>query len=119
MSDAPLRGKVVWYELLTTDMKAAESFCKAVVGWTTTPFEGNPIEYDILTAPDGDQIGGVMTLPDGMNVPPHWVMYIGVDTLEDAVAAVERLGGSAMSPVIEVPEVGRMRTMLDPQRAMF
>jgi predicted enzyme related to lactoylglutathione lyase len=115
----PLRGKVVWYELLTTDMKAAESFYTAVVGWTMTPFEGNPIPYDIVSAPDGKQIGGVMTLPDGMNVPPHWVMYIGVDNLEDAVANIERLGGSAMSPLIEVPEVGRMRTMLDPQKAMF
>jgi predicted enzyme related to lactoylglutathione lyase len=115
----PLRGKLVWYEHLTTDMKAAESFYNAVVGWDVSPFEANPIPYDILTAPDGEQIGGVMTLPDGMNVPPHWVMYVGVDKLEDAVADIERHGGSAMSPVIEVPEVGRIRTMLDPQKAMF
>jgi uncharacterized protein len=119
MADLPLLGKVVWYELLTTDMKAADSFYKTVVGWTVKPFEENPIPYDLLTAPDGEQIGGVMTLPDGMNVPPHWVMYVGVDKLEDAVASIERHGGSAMSPVIDVPEVGRLRTMLDPQKAMF
>ncbi len=32
---------------------------------------------------------------------------------------VEKLGGSSLSPVIEVPEVGLMRTMKDPQGAMF
>src|SRR4026207_1497642 len=46
-------------------------------------------------------------------------MLAGVPRLEEAVAAVERLGGSWMSPVIEVPTVGRMRTMKDPQGAMF
>jgi predicted enzyme related to lactoylglutathione lyase len=32
---------------------------------------------------------------------------------------MERLGGSALSPVIDIPSVGRMRTMRDPQGAAF
>jgi hypothetical protein len=60
-----------------------------------------------------------MTIPPGMNFPPHWGMYVGVDKLEDGVAQIERLSGSALSPVIEVPTVGRMRTMKDPQGAVF
>ena len=44
-------------------------------------------------------------------------MYVGVPKLEEAVAHVERMGGSALSPVIDVPNVGRMRTMKDPQGA--
>ena len=35
------------------------------------------------------------------------------------MAKIERLGGKSLSPVIEVPDVGRLRTMLDPQGAMF
>jgi predicted enzyme related to lactoylglutathione lyase len=62
---------------------------------------------------------GVMAIPAGMNFPPHWGMYVAVDKLEDAVAQIEKLGGSALSPVIEVPNIGRMRTMLDPQKAAF
>ena len=54
-----------------------------------------------------------------MNVPPHWVMYIGATGLEDAVSTIERLGGTSLSPVIDVPTVGRIRTMHDPQGAMF
>ena len=40
MADSIL-GRFLWYELLTSDMKAAEQFYKPVVGWTVTPFEGN------------------------------------------------------------------------------
>jgi len=115
----PILGRMLWYELLTSDMKAAEKFYTTVVGWTVTPFEGAPTPYDMWTRAGGVPVGGVMTIPEGMNFPPHWEMYVGVPKLEDTVSKIERLGGSALSPVIEVPTVGRMRTMKDPQGAVF
>ena len=39
--------------------------------------------------------------------------------LEDAVAHIKRLGGSELSPVIDVPTVGRMQMLKDPQGAAF
>ena len=39
-SKSTLLGRPVWYELMTTDMQAAEAFYTAVVGWTTEPFAG-------------------------------------------------------------------------------
>jgi len=120
MSDTQLLGRPVWCELLTTDVKAAEAFYTAVVGWTVAPFEGSlPDAYDILKRPDGAGMGGVMKIPEGMNFPPHWVMYLGVPGLDDAVAHVKRLGGSTLSEVIEVPHVGRLQVLTDPQGAMF
>jgi predicted enzyme related to lactoylglutathione lyase len=100
-------------------MKAAEEFYTKVVGWTVVPFEGAPEPYDMWARADGTPVGGVMKIPQGMNFPPHWGMYVGVPNLEEGVAHIERLGGKALSPVIEVPSVGRMRTMLDPQGAAF
>jgi predicted enzyme related to lactoylglutathione lyase len=64
-------------------------------------------------------IGGAMTIAAGMNFPPFWGMYVGVPQLEEAIARIEALGGSTLSPVIEIPDVGRMRTMKDPQGAVF
>jgi predicted enzyme related to lactoylglutathione lyase len=119
MSDPAVRGRPLWYELLTADMKAAEDFYTKVVGWRVTPFAGAATPYDVWSTADGTQVGGVMPIPEGMGWPPHWVMYVGVPALGDAVRQIERLGGRALSPVIDVPEVGRMRTMLDPQGAMF
>jgi uncharacterized protein len=119
MADTSRAGRVTWYELLTTDMKGAETFYTAVVGWTVAPFTGSPQPYDMWMRDGNAPIGGVMTIPEGMNFPPHWGMYIDVPNLENAVAQIERLGGSALSPVIEVPTVGRLRTMKDPQGALF
>jgi predicted enzyme related to lactoylglutathione lyase len=119
MADSSLLGRVLWYELLTNDMKAAEKFYAAVVGWTVTPFVGTAGPYDMWTREGNVSIGGVMTIPQGMQFPPHWGMYVGVPRLEDAVTQVERAGGSALSRVIDVPAVGRMRTMKDPQGASF
>ena len=119
MTDETLLGRIVWYELLTTDMKAAEAFYTAVVGWSTTPFEGAGQPYDMFNKADGSPVAGVMHIPAGMNFPPHWEMYVGVPVLEDAVARIEQHGGSALSEVIEVPGIGRMRTMRDPQGAVF
>jgi predicted enzyme related to lactoylglutathione lyase len=119
MTDTSRLGRIVWYELLTTDMKAAEQFYTAVMGWTVKPFRGAPEPYDVVARPDGGDVGGVMTIPAGMNVPPHWEMYLAVNNLDETIARIERLGGSGLSPVIEVPSVGRLRTMQDPQGAVF
>ena len=40
-----LLGRPLWYELMTTDMKAAETFYRSVVGWKSAPFEGTPEPY--------------------------------------------------------------------------
>ena len=119
MADTALRGRILWYELLTTDMKAAEKFYTAVLGWTVMPFEGAPEPYDMFARGGDTPVAGVMNIPQGMGFPPFWGMYVGVPKLEDGVAQVEKLGGSAMSPVIDVPGVGRMRGMTDPQGAYF
>jgi len=120
MSDPQLLGRPVWSELLTTDVKAAEAFYTSVVGWTAAPFDSAPdTTYDVLKRPDGAGVAGVMPIPAGMNVPPHWVMYLGVPSLDKTAEQIKRLGGSTLSEVIEVPTVGRLQAMKDPQGAMF
>src|SRR6185503_3389272 len=92
MADASVLGRVLWYELLTTDMKAAEKFYTTVVGWTVAPFPGSPQPYDVFSRAENANVGGVMTIPQGMNFPPHWQMYVGVDNLDDAIGHIERQG---------------------------
>jgi predicted enzyme related to lactoylglutathione lyase len=118
MADS-VRGQILWYELLTTDMKAAEAFYSKVVGWTVAPFSTSPQAYDMFMRTAEAPAAGVMNIPEGMPFPPHWEMYVGVDKLEDAVAHIERLGGKGLGPLIDIPTIGRMRTMMDPQSAVF
>jgi predicted enzyme related to lactoylglutathione lyase len=116
---SPLLGRPVWYELMTTDMPAAEKFYKNVVGWTSAPFEASPTPYTVFKRSGEVQAAGLMKQPEGMNMPPFWAMYVAVPKLEDAVAHIKRLGGSELSPVIDVPTIGRLQMMRDPQGAAF
>lgn len=119
MADASVLGRVLWYELLTTGVDDAIAFYSKIIGWTTTPFAGSPQPYHLWMRGDHAPVGGVMAIPPGMNFPPHWGMFVGVPRLEDGVARVVALGGSTLSDVIDIPTVGRMRTMKDPQGALF
>src|SRR5262249_44205154 len=64
-------------------------------------------------------VAGVMTKPDEVKAPPFWAMYVGVPKIEDAASNIKRLGGSAHTEVIDIPTVGRIQMMMDPQRAGF
>lgn len=114
-----LLGRPVWYELMTTDMAAAETFYRNVVGWTSAPFDQSPAPYTVFNRSGQAQVAGLMKKPEDMKAPPFWAMYVAVPKLEDAVAHIRRLGGRDVSPVIEVPTVGRMQMMSDPQGAAF
>ena|SRR5687767_5992992 len=116
---SPLLGRPLWYELMTTDATAAEKFYRAVVGWTSAPFEGSPEPYTMFKKSGDVPVAGLMPKPADLDAPPFWAMYVGVPKLEDAAAHITRLGGRSCSPVIDVPTVGRMQMMTDPQGAAF
>ena len=119
VATSTLLGRPLWYELMTSDMKAAESFYRAVVGWGTSSFDGAGQPYTMFNRSGDTSIGGVMKTPDEMKTPPFWSMYIGVPKLEETAAHIKRLGGQAHTEVISIPDVGRMQMMADPQGAMF
>ena len=116
---AQILGRHVWSELMTTDVKGAEGFYTKVVGWTAEPFANSPTPYIQFKRAGGAGAAGLMERPQGMNMPPFWSMYIAVPNLDEAVKNVKRLGGSELSEVIDVPTIGRMQMLKDPQGAAF
>lgn len=119
VATSTLLGRPLWYELMTTDMNAAEAFYKNVVGWTAAAFPGSPEPYTLLRRSGDLPVAGVMPKPKEIEGPPFWSMYVGVPNLEKAAAHISRLGGKECSPVIDVPTIGRMQMMSDPQGAAF
>jgi uncharacterized protein len=119
VATATLLGRPLWYELRTTDMKAAEAFYRDVVGWKTSPFDGTGQPYTMFKRSGDLSTAGVMTKPPEVKAPPFWAMYIGVPKLEEAASKITRLGGKAHTEVIDIPTVGRMQMFMDPQGAAF
>lgn len=116
---AAVLGRPMWFELMTPDLDAAVAFYTKVVGWTSAPFEGSPQPYVMFHRTGGMPAAGVFKTPAEVQQPPFWAMYIGVPDLESAAARIQELGGSRHTDVIDVPGVGRMQLMADPQGAVF
>jgi uncharacterized protein len=117
-----LQGSWVWYELMTTDPEGAKAFYETVVGWQMTTGHGDTDDYGFLTAPDGNMVGGMLRLTEEMCVhgaKPTWLGYIGVEDVDDMVAAIETKGGKAPMPAREVEMAGRIAMVADPGGAPF
>lgn len=115
-------GKFVWYELMTTDTKAAEEFYDDVVGWTSED-SGMPGAGYTLFKTDGDvRVAGLMTMPEGalkMNAPPAWLGYIGVDDVDASAKQLKELGGTVHREPDDIPNIGRFAIVTDPHGAVF
>jgi predicted enzyme related to lactoylglutathione lyase len=116
---ATVLGRHVWSELMAVDVKRAEAFYVNVIGWSSAPFPHAPNPYIQFKRSDGTAVAGLMERPKDMNMRPFWAMYIAVPDFDEAVADVTRHFGSEMSGVIDIPTVGRIQMLKDPQGAPF
>jgi len=111
-------GRLVWYELLTSDVNGAIAFYTEVIGWKTQAWEtGN---YTMWAGAQGP-LGGVTQLPDQakqMGAPPYWQANVQVANLDTAVAKVKELGGKILVEE-DVPTIGRFAVIADPQGAVI
>ena len=54
-----------------------------------------------------------------MRCPPHWSIYFAVADLDASIGKAKDLGGQEVMPPMEVPDVGRLVFLQDPQGAYF
>ena len=114
-------GSFVWYELLANDETVATAFYPRVLGWTTEPFKTAPGQPPYTVWKNGSQgIGGLMTLPTearAAGAPSYWLGYVHVADTDKSLAQAKSLGASIQMGPIDIPEVGRMAVIADPQGA--
>jgi hypothetical protein len=116
-----MHGKFVWYELMTTDTKAAEAFYKDVVGWSVRDAGMPGMDYTLFSAGE-HQVAGLMTMPEGaleMKVPPAWLGYVGVDDVDAAAEKLRAGGGTVHRAPEDIPNIGRFAIVTDPHGAAF
>ncbi len=112
-------GVFVWDELSTTDVEAAKQFYGQVVGWTTSDMDmGETGVYTIFSS-GAVQRAGCMTLPEGVEAPPHWLTYLATDDVDASLAKAEELGASKLIGPIDVPGIGRLGVVADRTGAVF
>lgn len=107
-------GQIGWNELTTSDAPGALRFYTALFGWTTEAFEGTGHDYTMVCH-EGKAFGGVMATPPGG--PTQWLNYVIVDDVDATVAKSASLGGKTCLEPTDIPKVGRIAVIQDPQGA--
>jgi uncharacterized protein len=117
-----LQGSFIWYELMTSDTKAAESFYKAVMGWDAADSGMPGIDGYTLFSAGEFRVAGLMALPDSakaMGAGPFWLGYIAVADVDAAADALKNAGGKVFRAPDDIPGVGRFAVVTDPHGAVF
>ena len=117
-------GSMQWCELMTPDSDAAAAFFRRLLHLHT----------DVMEMPDGSsnyivhtQDGPVMSISalGGLSDElierlggPTWVVYFNVDNVDAAAGRAVNHGGELPDPPWDVPGIGRMAWIYDPQGAL-
>lgn len=118
--EQPKHG-VIWYELLTVHLDAALQFYRAVLGWTSADSGTPGMDYRQLRMGD-EFIGGAMEIPSDAaahGMRPWWLPYFHVDDVKESLARIKAGGGAVHMPSMQIPGVGTLAMVSDPQGATF
>ncbi len=118
--DSSKEGEFCWNELLTTDSAAAFDFYAKIFGWKITKeFEMGPKgTYRFFAAGEKD-VGGLMTIPSDMPMPPSWVYYVETQDLDATLGRATKRGAKVVNGPQDVPGGGKIAQLVDPQGAAF
>jgi len=107
-------GAFSWAELLTGDPAQAADFYSALFGWSIEAMDMPMGKYYVAKLGDVPVAGMAATAEAAA---PSWGVYVTVADVEQTVAQCVALGATVLLPIHEVPHVGRMACIRDPQGA--
>jgi predicted enzyme related to lactoylglutathione lyase len=116
------RGTFIWYDVMTTDAKAAAKFYSDVIGWSAQehPMADGGIYTVFSKGPV--MVAGLMAIPEPMRaegVQPCWSGYVATDDVDADAARVTAAGGAIKRPPADIPNIGRFAVVADPGGAVF
>ncbi len=115
-------GSFCWIGLATTDQKAAKGFYGSLFGWAVNDFAVGPNEFITFFKLDGRDVGEAYTLraeQRSQGAPPHWMIYIAVESADAAASKAGQLGGKVLAPPFDIFDAARVAVVQDPSGAVF
>ena len=111
-------GKVVWMQLVTPDLQAAQRFYGALFGWT---FEVRRPGVYAIAQQGGEPVAGLLQARGGTAATGSragWLTFLSVHDVAHSVQSVQSQGGRLLSAPHRYPR-GEMALCVDPQGAAF
>ena len=87
---------VAWFEITGPDAKRLHDYYGALFGWSMEVMD----DYGVVAAAERGIGGGIGRSQDGAG---RLTFYVEVDDVAAALARAQELGGSVVSPPVEVP----------------
>lgn len=112
-------GVFSWNELMTTNVAAAKAFYRDALGWELHDLDIPDMPYTIARQ-GGREVAGIMPLCETtQDTPPCWGSYVTVDDVDARVERAQKLGGKLCHGPLDIPTVGRIAVISDPQGAQL
>ncbi|MBI5489554.1 MAG: VOC family protein [Deltaproteobacteria bacterium] len=120
LDQPPAVGMVGWNELVTPDPAKAGPFYAAVFGWkvAAAPMMGG-MQYELFMRGEAMEAGLMKTPPGAPADRGAWMVYFNVDDADAMTDRARALGAAVLMAPFDVPEVGRISVVADPQGAVF
>ncbi len=109
-------GNPGWIGHSGPDQAKAKAFYKDVLGWTIREMPMQDGSSYSSIAVGETPIGGFSPMPEDAGA---WTIFVTVPDVDAAVSKATDAGGSVLAPPMDMPGVGRMATLTDPQGARF
>jgi uncharacterized protein len=113
-------GKMVWADLVTPDLAAAEKFYGGLFGWTFQPIHAGDINYTVAML-DGRPIGGLLqkAIPAGQHQQPAWLTFLATNDIDAVKKLAVSRGAKVLADIKSYPLRGRQCVLSDPEGAVF
>ena len=106
-----MTSRVVHFEIPVDVPDRAGAFYHAVFGWTVRKWE--PVDYWTMTTGDDPGPGAEGALTPRGAESEGVLVYVGVDDIERAIAAVVAAGGTSLGEKMPIPTIGWMARVRD------
>jgi len=112
-------GAIGWLDLTVDDAETTRSFYEQVVGWTSAPVSMGEYDDHVVHDSEGNPVAGICHRRGGnSNLPPAWLPYVNVESLDAALEKVVALGGAVLDGPKDAGDI-RYAIIRDPAGAFL
>lgn len=119
----PPHGGFCWTEIASGDSATCKSFYSNVFGWQFQDSKpgSEGFEYNEFSTGGDGPVGGLYQIDPkffgGQAPPPHFMIYVAVDNVDDSAKKATDIGGTIVTGPMDIPNVGRFAVVKDPTGA--
>src|SRR5258708_33825587 len=113
---AAQRGNFIWYDVMTSEPKAATSFYSDVIGWDAQEYPMEDRTYTVFRK-GPVMVAGLIGIPEAMRatgIRPCWSGYVAVDDVNGNAVRIKEPGGAIQPGPEDIPGVGRVAVAAGP-----